>query len=94
MTAQPIDEPDPDDPAEILDQLPPLWHDEFLAEYHAAALEAASEVRQYQALRALLHRWRLRATALSDPAFEAGLQAAREARPEDLWPVPGLDNER
>lgn len=93
VTAQRIDEPDPNDPAEILERLPQRWHGEFLSEYHAA-LDAAHEVRRYQALRALLHQWRLRAMALSDPAFEAGVQEVRDARPEDLWPVPGWDEQR
>jgi len=37
-----------------------------------------------------LHRWHLRAVAYSDPGFSAAAQAAREARPEDLTPVPGV----
>ncbi|MQA17357.1 MAG: hypothetical protein GEV09_25535 [Pseudonocardiaceae bacterium] len=86
MSAQPMHQ-DPDDPAEILQRLPERWHAEFLTEYHAA-LDAAHEVRQWQTLRALLHRWRLRAVALSDPGFEEAADEARRARPEDLTPVP------
>jgi hypothetical protein len=88
MTAQPIHEPAPDDPAEILRRLPLRWHAQFLAEYRAA-LDAAREVRGWQQLRDLLHRWCIRATAYADPEFEASAQAARDARPEDLAPVPG-----
>jgi hypothetical protein len=40
--------------------------------------------------RAALTRWRLRAAAYSDPGFDAAARAAREARAEDLTPVPGL----
>lgn len=94
MTAQPVyDAPDPDDPAEILRRLPARWHSQFLAEYRAA-LDAAREVQQWQRLRALLHRWRLRATAYSDPEFERSAQAARRARPEELTTVPGWPNLR
>jgi hypothetical protein len=87
MTAQPVHEPAPDDPAEILRQLPVHWHAQFLTEYRAAR-DAAREVRRWQQLSDLLHRWRLRATAYADPQFEASAQAARDARPEDLTPVP------
>jgi Family of unknown function (DUF6247) len=88
MSAQPIHGISPDDPAEILRLLPTRWHAEFLSEYRAA-LEAAREVRRWQQLGELLHRWHLRATAYADPGFEASAQAARDARPEDLVPVAG-----
>jgi hypothetical protein len=88
MSAQPIHQPDPGDPAEILRILPGRWHEQFLAEYHDA-LDAAHEVRRWSQLGDLLHRWRLRAAAYADPDFEAAAQEARSARPEDLHPVPG-----
>jgi Family of unknown function (DUF6247) len=88
MTAQPIPEQAPDDPDEILRLLPPRWQAEFLAEYRAA-LDAVREVRRWQQLRDLLHRWRLRATAYANPEFGTSAQAARDARPEDLAPIPG-----
>jgi len=91
MSAQPVHETSPDDPAEILRVLPPRWHAEFLDEYRTA-LEAAREVQRWQQLPVLLHRWRLRALAYSRPQFEASAQAARDARPEDLVPVPGWEN--
>ena len=62
MTAQPIHEPAPDDPAGILQRLPLRWHAQFLTEYRAA-LDAAREVRRWPQLSDLLHRWRLRASA-------------------------------
>ena len=37
----------------------------------------------------LLHRWHLRAVAYSDPEFSTAVREARDARPEDLIPVPG-----
>ena len=46
MTAQPVHEPAPDDPAEILRRLPLRWHAQFLTEYRAA-LDAAREVRRW-----------------------------------------------
>lgn len=89
MSAQPASEPGWDAPAEILALLPRRWHEQFLSEYHAA-LDAARDVRQWRYLAETLTRWRLRATAYSDPGFDAAAQAARDARPEDLTPVPGL----
>lgn len=89
MSAQPSGEPGWDGPAEILEVLPQRWHDQFLDEYRAA-LDAARDVRQWRHLGELLNRWRLRATAYSDPGFDAAAGAARDARPEDLYPVPGL----
>jgi len=93
MTAQPAHEPAPDDPAGILQRLPSRWHAQFLTEYRAA-LDAAREVRRWQQLSDLLRRWRLRAAAYADPQFEASAQAARDARPEDLTPVPGWPDRR
>lgn len=93
MTAESVFRPDPDDPTQILALLPDRWHEQFLAEYRAG-LDAAREVGQWPQLRALLHRWRLRATAYSDPGFDAAAQAARHARPEDLVPLPGFDDKR
>ena len=92
MTAESLPpQQDPDDPAQILALLPDRWHDQFLAEYRSG-LDAAREVGQWPRLRTLLHRWRLRAAAYSDPGFDAAAQAARRTRPEDLVPLPGWDN--
>jgi hypothetical protein len=90
MSAQPVHEADPDDPAEILSLLPAAWHAEFAAEYREA-LDAARDMNRWAQLRSLLHRWHLRAVAYSDPGFEAAMQAGRDARPGDMTPVPGLD---
>jgi hypothetical protein len=79
MSAQPVHEPDPDDPVEILRVLPARFHDQFLAEYYEAASEAARQVGGYRQLHDLLRLWRLSAAAYSDPGLEERLQAVREA---------------
>lgn len=78
MGAQPVEEYDPDDPVAILRVLPEQFHEQFLAEYSAAA-EGAQRVEGYRALHDLLRLWRLRAIARSDPTFEARLERASEA---------------
>ena len=78
MSAQPVQENDPDDPVEILRVLPGRFRRQFLAEY-AAAAEAARRVEGYRALHDLLRRWRLTAAAYSAPGFEARLGGVREA---------------
>jgi hypothetical protein len=78
MSAQPIQEYDPDDPVEILRVLPEQFHEQFLAEYRAAA-EGARQVEGYRALHDFLRLWRLTAVAHSDPGFEARLAQVREA---------------
>lgn len=79
MSAQPVHEPDPDDPVEILGVLPERFHDQFLAEYYEAAGEAARQVDGYRQLHDLLRRWRLSAAAFSASGFEERLQAVQEA---------------
>ena len=78
MSAQPVQEHDPDDPVEILRVLPRRFHEQFLAEY-AAAAENARRPEGYRALHDLLRRWRLTAAAYSAPGFEARLGRMREA---------------
>jgi hypothetical protein len=79
MSAQPVHEPDPDDPVEILRVLPARFHDQFLAEYYEAASEAARQVGGYRQLHDLLRLWRLSAVAYSDPGFEERLRAVEES---------------
>jgi hypothetical protein len=92
MSALPVEDagPDPDDPVEILRTLPRQFHEQFKAEYRAAA-EAAREVEGYRALHQLLRLWRLRAAAYSDPDYWASRAAAEEAvrtgNHEELVPV-------
>jgi hypothetical protein len=78
MSAQPVQENDPDDPVEILRVLPRRFHEQFLGEY-ADTAEAARRVEGYRALHDLLRRWRLTAAAYSAPGFEARLRSVREA---------------
>jgi hypothetical protein len=78
MSAQPVEDFDPDDPVEILRTLPERFHEQFLAEY-AAAAEAARRPEGYHALHAMLRLWRLSAAAYSDPGFTHRLAAVRDA---------------
>lgn len=78
MSAQPVQEHDPDDPVEILHVLPEGFHEQFLAEY-AAAAEAARQIESYRAFHDLLRLWRLRAVAYSDPGYENRLRAVQDA---------------
>ena len=78
MSAQPVDEHDPDDPVEILRVLPDRFREQFLNEY-AAAAEAARRPEGYRALHDLLRLWRLTAAAYSESGFEARLAGVREA---------------
>jgi Family of unknown function (DUF6247) len=79
MTAQPVDDYDPDDPVEILRALPARFHEQFLAEYDLA-VAGARRPEQYRELHHLLRLWRLRAVAYSDPGYETRLQAVQEPR--------------
>jgi hypothetical protein len=85
MSAQPVHEFDPDDPMEIMRVLPARYHDQFLADYDAAAA-SARRPDQYHELHQMLRLWRLRAVAYSDPDFEARLEATRSA-PGDGTPI-------
>jgi hypothetical protein len=78
MSARPVHEPDPDDPVEILRVLPDRLHEQFLAEY-AAAAEAARRPEGYRELVDLLRLWRLTAAAYSEPGFESRLASVRGA---------------
>lgn len=95
MTAQPVHEPDPDDPVEILRILPGAYREQFLAEY-TAAVEEARRPEQYRPLHDLLRLWRLRAVAYSEPGYESRLQAARDGGEDEFtvaeqliagWPI-------
>ena len=90
MSAQPVQEHDPDDPVQILRVLPERFREQFLNEY-AAAAEAARRPEGYRALHDLLRLWRLTAAAYSEPGFEARLASVREAvlagSPEGSMPI-------
>lgn len=85
MSAQPVDDYDPDDPMEIMRALPARYHEKFLADYDAAAA-GARRPEQYWQLHHLLRLWRLRAAAYSDPEFDTRLEAARLGS-EDQVPI-------
>ncbi|KXP00966.1 DUF6247 family protein [Tsukamurella pseudospumae] len=91
MTAEPWVEPEPDDPSQLLSILPGPWHGQFLVEYRAALDTARNDLGQWSELRAVLHRWRLRAVAYSAPGFETAAAAARETEAKDLHPIPGWE---
>jgi len=78
VTAQSAREYDPDDPVEILRILPSRFHDQFLAEYDAAAT-GARRPEHYHELHHMLRLWRLRAAAYSDPGFATRLEAVQGA---------------
>jgi hypothetical protein len=78
MSAQPVQEHDPDDPVEILRLLPERFHEQFLSEY-AAAAEAARRPEGHQALPAMLRLWRLTAAGYSEPGVEGRLATLRKA---------------
>lgn len=88
MTAQPVDDDNPDDPVEILRILPARFHEQFLAEYDAA-VAGARRPEQYRHLHHVLRLWRLRAAAYSDPGYQARLESAR-ADSGDCTPIEQL----
>ena len=87
MSAQPVAESDPDDPVEIMRVLPERFHEQFRAEYIAAAAEAARHVEGYRALHDLLRLWRLTAAAYTAPGFEAGSPACARWSGLGAWRV-------
>jgi hypothetical protein len=75
MSAQPIhEEPDPQDPLVIHDRLPEAARAKFLAEYEAAAVDAAHDLTRYRALQELLQTWRILAAAYDNPDFHSRYQ--------------------
>ena len=60
MSAQPVQEFDPDDPMEIMCVLPARYHEQFLTDYDAAAASARRPAR-YHEPHQTLRLWRLRA---------------------------------
>jgi uncharacterized protein DUF6247 len=88
MSAQPVQDYDPDDPVEIMRVLPARYHEQFLAEYDAVAA-SARHPEQYHHLHETLRLWRLRAVAYADPDFETRLEAARSGT-SDGTPIEEL----
>jgi hypothetical protein len=86
MSVQPMHEFDPDDVMEIMGVLPARYHEQFLADYDAAAA-SARRPGQYRQLHLTLRLWRRRAAAFSDPGFRARLGEARGGTPiQDVVP--------
>ncbi len=79
MSAEPLQEHNPDDPVEILRVLPSQFHDQFLHDYADAAAGAARQIEGYRKLHDLLRLWRLTAAAHTAPGFGARLAGMREA---------------
>jgi hypothetical protein len=75
VTAHLAYDSDPDDPVEILRNLPAEYHEQFRAEY-AAAVEGARHPEQFRRLHKLLRQWRLRAVAYSAPGYAGRLASA------------------
>lgn len=74
---------------DIVRLLPRRWHAQFRTEY-LAVLDAEGGEEGGRDPDDLLHRWRLRATAYADPAFEAAALEAKKTPPGDLTALPGL----
>src|ERR1700722_5909159 len=88
MSAQPVQDYDPDDPVEIMRVLPARYHEQFLAEYDAVAA-SARDPEQYNHQHETLRLWRLRAVAYAGPDFETRLEAARSGT-SDGTPIEEL----
>ncbi|MEV1175476.1 DUF6247 family protein [Nonomuraea sp. NPDC049784] len=70
MSAQPVEDTPPYDPAVILRALPPDKRAHFLSLYEKA-VEAARRPDQYHRLHELLHMWSLKAKIYdNNPAFD------------------------
>jgi hypothetical protein len=78
MTAQPVFEPDPDDPDEILRVLSAKYRPQFLGEYDAA-VTATRRPEEYRHLRGFLRTWRLIALATSSPGYESRVREAADS---------------
>jgi hypothetical protein len=76
MSAELVPDPDPNDPAAILRDLPARERDQFLSQYHDA-VEAAHNLASYHRLQHLLHAWRLTAIAASQPGYYEEIDAVR-----------------
>ena len=85
MSAEPVRDEAPSDPAVILRDLPEQERAEFLRQYHEA-VEAARDPAGYGQLRRLLHTWRLIAIATSQPGYYEALQPYETASRERHQP--------
>ncbi|MBB4931364.1 hypothetical protein F4561_002184 [Lipingzhangella halophila] len=85
------------DPQRILAALPEREHEQFLAEYRAAAETAMHDPAQWGHLRRVLHVWRMKSVACNTPGFYQRRAEAANPGPDTVVPagevMPGW-NER
>lgn len=76
MSAEPVQDEDPNDPQVILRDLPEQERAEFLRQYHEA-VDVAHDPAGYRWLQRLLRVWRLTAIATSSSGYYEELEAVR-----------------
>lgn len=76
MSAEPVQDEDPNDPQVILRDLPEQERAQFLHQYHEA-VDAAHDPAGYRRLQRLLHAWRLTVIATSQVGYYEELEAVR-----------------
>jgi hypothetical protein len=90
MPAEPAQVEDPNDPGDILRDLPEQERAEFLRQYHEA-VDAAHDPGGYRQLQRLLRAWRLTVIATTRPGYYEELEAvqngtAETTRAEQVFP--------
>jgi Family of unknown function (DUF6247) len=76
MSAEPVQDEDPNDPQVILQDLPEQERAQFLLQYHEA-VDAAHDPAGYRQLQRLLQAWRLTVIATSRVGYYEELEAVR-----------------
>jgi Family of unknown function (DUF6247) len=76
MSAEPVQDEDPNDPLVILRDLPEQERAQFLRQYHEA-VDAAHNPAGYRRLQRLLRTWRLTAITTSSPGYYEEIEAVR-----------------
>jgi Family of unknown function (DUF6247) len=76
MSAELVQDEDPNDPLVILRDLPEQERAQFLRQYHEA-VDAAHNPVGYRRLQRLLHTWRLTVIATSSSGYYEELEAVR-----------------
>lgn len=76
MSAELVQDEDPNDPEMILRDLPEQERAQFLRQYHEA-VDAAHDPADYRRLQRLLHAWRLTAIATSRAGYYEELEAVK-----------------
>lgn len=83
MSAEPVQDEDPNDPQVILRDLPEQERAQFLRQYHEA-VDAAHDPAGYRWLQRLLHAWRLTVIATSSSGYYEELEAVRNGTARTL----------